>query len=195
MNIWDEISKSVSDAANFTVKKTGELTNAAKLKVNLHLETTKLEKCFEEIGRLYYEGKRAGKDNFSEISALFVTADEIKINISIINEEIAKLKNVITCPGCGSEVNRSFAYCNLCGTKLVVPNDKPESDTCNCGCTEETNETCNCGCTEETNETCNCGCTEETNETCNCGCTEETSETCNCGCTEDESKKDDSETK
>ena len=54
MSIWDDIAKSASDAASFAVRKTGEFTSLAKMKLALHTEETKLSDCYTEIGRLYY---------------------------------------------------------------------------------------------------------------------------------------------
>ena len=42
MSIWDDIAKSASDAASFAVRKTGEFTSLAKMKLALHTEETKL---------------------------------------------------------------------------------------------------------------------------------------------------------
>ena len=42
MAFWEDVSRTATDAANYTVKKAGELTNAAKVKYRLHLAETKL---------------------------------------------------------------------------------------------------------------------------------------------------------
>jgi len=145
MSFWDELSKGVTDAANFTVKKTNELTNAAKLRINLRMEEAKLSKCFEEIGRIYYSFKKTGAGSPADIAALFDEADEIKINIAVIKQEIAKAKNSKICVNCGAELNVKAAYCMDCGAKQ----EKEDECCCGCGCEDEScccNEDC---CTEE----------------------------------------------
>ena len=52
MSIWDEIAKGASDAANYAVKKTGEVTTLAKMKLALHTEETKRTECYTHSARL-----------------------------------------------------------------------------------------------------------------------------------------------
>lgn len=129
MSIWD-IARGVSDAASFTVKKTGELTNLAKMKYALHSEQNKLKECFEEIGKLYYAYQRTGDDYVTEIAALIAEADLIKLSISKMKEEIAHLQNSAICKGCGAKIGAGMAFCPVCGLKQ--------------GCTDKDGEPCEC---------------------------------------------------
>lgn len=141
MSIWDDVAKRMSDAASFTVKKTGEITNIAKLKYALHSEQSKLAECFEEIGKLYYAYQREEKDYVTEIAALIAEADVIKMAIAEVEADIAKLQNNVICPSCGSKIDAAMAFCPVCGTKQEKPAD-PEPE-CDCGCG------CDCGCDNE----------------------------------------------
>ena len=78
MAFWDEITKGAKDAAAFTMKKTEEITNLAKVKLAIHSEESKLDKCYSEIGELYYDFQRKEQDHATEIAALLLEADELK---------------------------------------------------------------------------------------------------------------------
>ncbi len=129
MSIWDDIAKGMSDAASFTVKKTGEFTNLAKMKYALHSEESKLSECYEEIGKLYYAYQREGTDYVSEIAALIAEADVIKLTIAEMKEEIAKLQNNAICASCGAKIDASMSFCPICGAS-----QKKSEDTCGCDC-------------------------------------------------------------
>lgn len=189
MSFFEEFKRGASDVANKAVKKTGEFTNIAKLNINVKTNEAKLSSVFEEIGFMFYEAQCTGADHTSDIASLIMKADKIKSDIENTKKEIAKLKKVVVCTGCGSEVSDESAFCSHCGAKI----EKPEPECC-CGCEEadeaEYTEECDCGCCEETaEEECCCGCCEETEETpecteeCDCDCCEETAkEECDCGC-------------
>lgn len=117
MAFWDDFTKGAKDAASFTVKKTGELTAAAKLKVALHNEETKLSECFESMGKLYYEEKTADADNETAIEALIKSADETKVKIAELKDKLSDLKGACVCKKCGSTFDEEFEFCPKCGTK------------------------------------------------------------------------------
>lgn len=132
MSIWDDIAKGMSDAASYTVKKTGEFTNLAKMKYALHSEETKLSECFEEIGKLYYAYQREGVDYVTEIAALIAEADVIKLTIAEMKEEIAKLKNDTICKKCGAKLDAAMAFCPACGEKQTKEEAACDCDGCDC---------------------------------------------------------------
>ena len=175
MTIFDNLKRGATDAANKAAKKTGEITNIAKLTMNIKNAETKLGDVYEEIGRLFYTAERTGEDCTSEIAANIMKADKIKADIANFKAEIATLRNVIVCENCGNEVNADFAFCNFCGTKIEKPAAPAEEETCEC---------CECGCECECECDCECDCECECGEaeecTCGCCCDEKAEEPCCC---------------
>ena len=167
MNIFNNLKRGATDAANKAAKKTGEITNIAKLTMNIKNAETKLGDVYEEIGRLFYTAERTGEDCTSEIAANIMKADKIKADIANYKAEIAVLRNVIVCENCGNEVNADYAFCNFCGTKIekpVVEIEESEDEVCECcECEAEKSEECccECECEEPAEEPCCCECTEE----------------------------------
>lgn len=115
MAFWDEIKKGAKDAAAFTVKKTEELTSLAKLKLALHNEETKLEKCYSEIGEHYYNFQRKEEDHAAEIAALLLEADELNAKIAELKAQLATLQNDVICKKCGEQIPVEASFCPICG--------------------------------------------------------------------------------
>ena len=82
MTIFNNLKRGATDAANKAAKKTGEITNIAKLTMNIKNAETKLGDVYEEIGRLFYTAERTGEDCTSEIAANIMKADKIKADIA-----------------------------------------------------------------------------------------------------------------
>ncbi len=175
MSLFNEIKRNVTDAANAASKKTSELTGIAKLNVNIKMEETKLSECYEQIGRLFYTAERSGEDNTADIATYIMQADKIKATIAGYRKELSKLKKVVICEGCGTEISEDAAYCSVCGTKQVkkveveeepaAEEAKAEETPCCCGCTEEkTEEECDCCKEEAPEEECDCCCGDTTDE-------------------------------
>lgn len=164
MSFFEEFKRNATDVANKAVKKTGELTNIARLCINVKSNEAKLSSVFEEIGYMFYEAQSTSADHTSDIASLIMKADKIKADIENIKKEIAKLKKVVICTSCGNEVSEEASFCPHCGAKI----EKPEPETCeDDSCCDENECSCGCGCEEtETAETCGCGCCcdEETTE-------------------------------
>ena len=118
MAFWEDLQKGVNDVAAFTSKKTTELTGLAKLKYAIHVCEQKLDKCFTEIGRLFYESQKDGADHSAEIATLIMQIDKLTSDLALHNAEIMKLKNAVTCTSCGSEIAKECIFCPICGKKM-----------------------------------------------------------------------------
>ena len=166
MSFWNELKTSLNGAADYTVKKTGEITGTAKLRMDIRSKNTRLAKCYETIGRAYYRREKELDGNHDEtIAAAIAEADTLKEEIAALRQQIAKLQGCVICPACSAQISNQSIFCPLCGVKLP---EKPveeepaeevccEAEECTCG-----NEECTCdegGETEEPEES------EESEET------------------------------
>lgn len=118
MKFWDDVTKTASDAANYTVKKAGEFTTSAKIKHKLHLAETRLACTYEGIGRLYYNAVMHGEKNTEAISSLMADVAEINIEIDECKAQLADVKSKRICPACGAAVPADSAFCGKCGAKV-----------------------------------------------------------------------------
>lgn len=116
--MWENFSKGAKEVAGFTAKKTGELTEAAKLKINQKSLEKKLEDCFEDAGMLYYDCVKNGNDHNDEIAEIFAQCDDYGAQIDELKTKIAKLVGKSICPKCGKEMTEKYGFCPYCGTEI-----------------------------------------------------------------------------
>ncbi|MBE6542419.1 MAG: zinc-ribbon domain-containing protein [Ruminococcaceae bacterium] len=121
MAFFEDFKKNASNVADKAAKKTNELTNIAKLNVNIKSAEAKLNTVYEEIGRLFYNAERSGEDYTADIAASIMKADKLKADIVSYKASIAKLKKLVVCEACGNEISEDFAFCSFCGAKVVKP--------------------------------------------------------------------------
>ncbi len=182
MSFWEDLQKSLTDAAAFTVQKTSELTGIAKLKYNIHAAEGKLERCYSEIGKLFYDTQKTGTEHTDEIATIIMQADKLTSDIESMKAESAKLRNTNVCENCSAEVSRDCIFCPVCGAKLPVCEcectcDEDGSCECECECEDE----CKCDCEDSAECTCDC----EDSAECTCDCEDSAENTCECRCDED----------
>jgi len=179
MAFFEEFKRNASGVADKAVKKTNEITGIAKLQMSVKSKETKLAAVYEDIGRLFYNAERSGIDCTAEIANCIMKADKIKAEIASAKAEIAKLRNVVICEGCGNEIANTAAFCSFCGMKQIKPEPEvPAEEICECEedgacCCEET---CECECTCEEGCECdgNCECECDCEEKADCCCEDKT---------------------
>ena len=129
MAFFDELQKSVTDAAAAAAKKTSELTGIARVKFNIRAEEARLRSTFSKIGSLFYASEREGADNAAEIATLIMQADKIKGDIAAYREKLAEYRKTTICPSCGTEVPKDVYFCPICGLKQERPEPEENDDS------------------------------------------------------------------
>ena len=119
MSFFNNLKKNLNTAANYTVQKTGEVTEAAKIRLDIRTQNVRLAKCFENMGQLYYKSvKENGEAVSAELDACILEADGIKAEIAILRRDLAKAQGCVICSACGAQISNKSVYCPLCGIKL-----------------------------------------------------------------------------
>jgi len=161
MSFWNNLKNSINGAADYTVKKTGEITGTTKIRMDIRAKNTALAKCYENIGRAYYRREKGLGENHEEtIAAAITEADTLKEEIAALRQEMAKLQGCVICPACSAQISDQSIFCPLCGVKLP---EKPvkeepaeteaEAEAEECTCENEECTCDQCGETEESEET------------------------------------------
>lgn len=118
MELWEDISKKVGDAANAVGRQAGKVTDIAKLKYNISVRKGKREKLFESIGELRYEEIKNGVDNSEAIAAIIADIDVLIEEINDLRARLDEITGVSRCPKCGVKIARGSAFCSFCGEKI-----------------------------------------------------------------------------
>lgn len=116
---WEDIKGSLFAAGRDVSQKAKEVSEVAKLKMDIHTKEDFVEKEFAILGRAYYE---ANKDNADEKDAeqFRVIAEAIE-EIERMTQQVLDIQGVVQCPNCGKKVPADNSYCSDCGAKLEVP--------------------------------------------------------------------------
>lgn len=118
----EQFGKKVSQTGQDAMKKTKELAEIAKLNTQINEEEKRLNKIYMNLGKLYYQLNGANPElEYQDICLA------IKGSIRNINQfqlMIDELKGIKRCKTCGTEMPDTSSYCQSCGSKLNVQEEK-----------------------------------------------------------------------
>lgn len=122
MKVWNDISKKIAGAVDYTAKETEKLTGIAKVKYKLMNLRSKRSDLYEEVGKLRYVELRSVPteegivDNTIEITGLCDAITSLNHDIDTAENELTALKYK-RCISCGTRIKSGMNYCPKCGTK------------------------------------------------------------------------------
>lgn len=119
-SLWD---KAVS-VANVAGKKTEEMVEVSKLKLQEVSVNAELEDCYQKIGSLVYRSKKSGVSNEQEIEQVIAQVDDLLVQLTELQMKRDELKKTKKCPNCGASCTTDSHFCSRCGmavaTEVVV---------------------------------------------------------------------------
>ena len=116
MSAWDNLKGSLFAAGRDVSQKAKEVSEVAKLKMDIHTKEAFVEKQFAALGRAYYE---VNKDNANEEDAeKFAVIKEALEEIERMSQQVLDIQGVVQCPNCGKKMPSDNSFCSDCGTKL-----------------------------------------------------------------------------
>lgn len=151
MGILEDVVINAKSAANAVGKGATKLYDLSRLKISAADLNGDINKHFEALGRIVYDGKKTGEDNSALIADSIKIIEDLYESLTAINQQIDELKNLVKCPKCGFENNIGSSYCNCCGAKIaqepVPEGDNAESENeksgdCCCGQADSSEEAC-----------------------------------------------------
>jgi len=118
MALWDDLVANAQSAVNTVGKRTNELIDVSKLRLNIAEVGKKITAEYTEIGRLFCEGKKQEADVSTEMEEHLATVEELNAQMDALNERLLELKKTVKCPNCGTENTKDNLFCPKCGAKL-----------------------------------------------------------------------------
>lgn len=131
MDFIKNITKKVTETAKVAAKKSGEMVELTKLKMNISSEEDKIEKEYAQMGKIVFEAFERGEKVGDEFEAHCEKIVSYRENIKAMKDQILKLKNIKVCPECGGEVESEALFCPKCGTKqelILEPVEETDSE-------------------------------------------------------------------
>ena len=138
---FDDLKKTITDAADVVTKKTEAFVSIQKLKGQIYTLERSIDKKYQELGAVVFEQYSKGDKINDESAVVCEEISRVNANIAELREDLASKHGCKVCPVCEAEVPVEAMFCMKCGTQM--PEEK-----CDCGCSS-TKEECSCGCEEE----------------------------------------------
>ena len=120
MSFLNNLKKNLSDAADYTVRKTGEMTDVAKKHLEIRTCNSHLTKCYENLGRAFYKAEKGmlGANDLTPAEYI-AEADRLQTELEQLRLQLAVLQGRVICPACGAQTCDHSVFCPMCGTKLL----------------------------------------------------------------------------
>ena len=118
MDFFNKLSKKTTEAFETAKEKTTKISGELKLKSKISDYKEKIDKEYQEIGRMVYEKMKSGEDaSKEEITPRCEEIERLKEEIEKAQVEILALKDIKKCSDCGAELELKAEFCSKCGSK------------------------------------------------------------------------------
>lgn len=118
MGFFDEALDKAKEVLDCAEKKTNEVVNTSKLRINAATLNTQISKDYEALGNLYFQLVKGGLEPVEEAKELISQLVEKNERLEKLKKEIAESKGNIVCPKCGFVNDDIASFCSACGEKL-----------------------------------------------------------------------------
>ena len=116
MAIWDDITKKAAALSEKAVKQAKDLSEVAKLKLQIVEAEKAAEDAYAKLGRLYAAAHAEDcEEAFAAEMAAAVNAEQ---TIQTLKGQLHDAKGVAVCEKCGAEVAKDAAFCSACGAEM-----------------------------------------------------------------------------
>ena len=109
MEFFDKLSESLVSAGKDVSQKAKDVSEIAKLKLDI-------KSNYEELGRSYYE-KHKDEEECEEAEQFFLIREAVE-EIERMKAEVLRIQGSAECPKCGAKMPEGAVYCSNCGTKM-----------------------------------------------------------------------------
>ena len=119
MAIWDDITKKAAALSEKAVKQAKDLSEVAKLKLQIVEAEKAAEDAYAKLGRLYAAAHAEDcEEAFASEMAAAVNAEQ---TIKTLRSQLWDAKGVTVCEKCGAEMAKGAAFCSACGAEIPKP--------------------------------------------------------------------------
>jgi len=132
---FDDLKKTITDAAEVVTKKTGDFVGVQKLKGQIYALGHSVDKKYQELGAVVFDEYSKGGEINDESAIVCEEISQINANIAELREELASKHGCTICPTCEAEVPFEAMFCMKCGAQM--PEEKCECESADCPCDDD----------------------------------------------------------
>ena len=119
MAIWDDIAKKAAALSDKAVKQARDLSEVAKLKMQIAEAEKAADDAYAKLGRLYAAAH--GSDCEAAFASEMAAAVNAEQTVKTLKGQLHDAKGVAVCEKCGAEVAKDAAFCSTCGAEMPKP--------------------------------------------------------------------------
>lgn len=116
MSIFEEVKETLISTGKDVSQKAKDVSEIAKLKLDIKSKEDFVEKQYLALGRIYYENHKDEKE-CEEAEQFFLIGEALE-EIERMKTEVLKLKGAAECPDCGAKMPENATFCSNCGKKM-----------------------------------------------------------------------------
>lgn len=119
MNIdFEKIKSDIVAAGKDVGAKAKEVSNTAKIKLDIRTKEEFLQNQYAELGKAYYEAHKDDEDTTERenLNSIREALEELEA----LKNELLDVQGAVVCPNCGEKQVNADNYCKNCGAQLHV---------------------------------------------------------------------------
>lgn len=116
MGFLDDLTESLTNAGKDVTQKAKDVSELARLKLDIKSKEDYVQKQYAQLGRAYFEKHREEED-IEEAEQFFLVKEALE-EISRLKEEVLRLQGACECPRCGARMPEAAVFCSSCGAKM-----------------------------------------------------------------------------
>ena len=119
MGVFDDVFSKAKEVADVAGKKSEEIVEFSKLKLNSMGINNDINKAYQRLGVVVYDIKKNNVDGEDIIRACMEEIDMLKVQLDEITLKMNEMRNIKKCSHCSFANATDAVYCAKCGTKLA----------------------------------------------------------------------------
>lgn len=128
MNDFNAILGKMKNWANAAGKKTEEVVEASKLKLQIVSLNGEISKAYEALGKLVFHAAKNNETVGEDMDEAMDKIDELLEKLAELEGKVGEIKKEKVCGNCGATCPVDAQFCSRCGVILsVVNNDEEEA--------------------------------------------------------------------
>lgn len=116
MDFFDKLGETIVTAGKDVGQKAKDVSEIAKLKLDIKSKEEYVQKQFSALGATYYANHK--DDENCEDAEQFFLIGEAQDEIERMRAEVLRIRGAAECPKCGFKMPEGATFCSNCGTKL-----------------------------------------------------------------------------
>lgn len=116
MELFEKLSDTIVSVSKDATQKAKDISEQARIRVEIRSKKDYRNKLLQEIGRLYYEEHMY--DEEPEFEDQVMLLKEVEETLDELKAKLGQIKGTVKCKNCGKDMPLDADFCSKCGTKL-----------------------------------------------------------------------------